>query len=395
MNHDDSSTKPLSILHVHTLPIISGSGINTLLTMKGSRDRGHRVSIACASRGRLTEAVQDEGMEAHLISQLTKEIVPAQDIGAVLALKRLMRRRHFDLVHTHNSKAGFVGRLAARQAGVPVVIHTVHGFAFHDAESAVRRALFRSLERRAAKWCDGLIFISKPLLDWAEREEIGRRVPKAVIYSGIDVESFQSAAGADFRHSLGIAPETLVVGMISKLWEGKGHDVLFLAWKEVLKSLQTTPPPLLLVVGEGYLESGLRKQVAKLGLESTVIFTGFQSNVPEVMAATDVTVLPRLFEGMGRVVLEGMAAGKPVIASNVGGIPDLIRHGENGLLVQPGSPHALKVALLEVISKPHLRAKLAAGARAGFRPEFSAVYMVEHIHQFYNRARELKANKAG
>jgi glycosyltransferase involved in cell wall biosynthesis len=239
-----------------------------------------------------------------------------------------------------------------------------------------------------------MIFISKPLLDWAEREEIGRDVPKAVIYSGIDVESFQSAGGAEFRRGLGIPPERLVVGMISKLWEGKGHDILFLAWKELLESL-TTPPPLLLVVGEGYLESALRKQVAKLGLESSVIFTGFHSNVAEVTAATDVTVLPSLFEGMGRVVLEGMAAGKPVIASNVGGIPDLIRHGENGLLVQPGSPHALKVALLEVISKPDLRAKLAAGARIGFRPEFSSVYMVERIHQFYNQARELKANQAG
>ncbi len=338
----------------------------------------------------MTEAVREEGMGVYLVPHLMHEIAPAQDMAAVFALKRLMQRHRFDLVHTHNSKAGFVGRLAARLTGVPTVVHTVHGFAFHDAESAARRALFRNLERRAAAWCDGMIFISRPLLDWARREKIGRRVPKVVIYSGIDSEAFQSADGAEFRRSLGIEPKRLVIGMVSKLWEGKGHDILFSAWKEVLETIEITPQPILLVVGEGYLEPALKRRAAELGLEGSVVFTGFQRDVPAVMAATDVSVLPSLFEGMGRVVLEAMAAGRPVIASNVGGIPDLVRHGENGLLVQPGSPQALKIGLLEVILKPELRAKLAAGARACFRPEFTAGYMVEQIHQFYDRARTLK-----
>src|SRR5687767_3357886 len=187
-----------SILHVHTVPVISGSGINTLLTMKGALACGYPVSLACSSRGRLTEEVEKAGIAVHLIPQMDREISPVWDLAAVFSLWGLIRRHRFSLVHTHNSKAGFIGRLAARLARVPTIIHTVHGFAFHESESSGRRVLFRYLERLAARWCDGMIFVSEPLVDWARRERIGMHLPQAVIYSGIDVEAFQSADGGGF-----------------------------------------------------------------------------------------------------------------------------------------------------------------------------------------------------
>ncbi|MBI3939747.1 MAG: glycosyltransferase family 4 protein [Acidobacteria bacterium] len=377
--------RSLSILHVHTLPVVSGSGINTLLTLKGSLARGHRVALACASEGRLTEKSREAGASIFLAARLCNVIDPLRDLPAVAALARLMRRERFDLVHTHNSKAGFIGRLAARLARIPVVIHTVHGFAFHDAEAALRQTLFRNLERLAARWCDGMIFISQPLVDWARRERIGIRVPQALIYSGIDIDAFRTARGEPFRARLGIPPGRLVVGMVSKLWEGKGHDVLLRAWKGVLERLSAGPRPLLAIVGEGYLEGSLKARTSELGLQDSVIFTGFQEDVPGVTAAIDIAVLPSLFEGMGRVILEAMAAGKPVVASRTGGIPDLVRHDDNGLLVPPGDADALQAALLEVLSSQSLRARLAEGARAALRPEHSAAWMVDQIHQFYQR----------
>ncbi|MBI2821675.1 MAG: glycosyltransferase family 4 protein [Acidobacteria bacterium] len=386
-----TTTKPLSILHVHTLPVISGSGINTLLTMKGSIQRGHRVALACGSAGGLTEEIERAGARVHLIPALDNRIDPVKDLSAVLALARLMRRHRFTLVHTHNSKAGFIGRLAGRLAGVPVVIHTVHGFAFHDAETPLRRALFRRLERVAAAWCDGMIFISQPLMDWARHERIGVGVPQALIYSGVEVDAFRSARPELFRQRLSIPPERLVVGIISKLWEGKGHDVLLNAWKRIREGGIIAPEPLLMIVGEGYLEEKLRARVEELRLEGTVIFTGFQNDIPAVTAAIDVAVLPSLFEGMGRVVLEAMAAGKPVVASNTGGIPDLVRHGENGLLVKPGDMQSLAKALGKIMADPALRARLAAGARAALRPEHSAAHMVEEIHRFYREVEKQKA----
>ncbi|MBI4456214.1 MAG: glycosyltransferase family 4 protein [Acidobacteria bacterium] len=384
------SSRSLSILHVHTLPILSGSGINTLLTMQGSRDRGYQVALVCASMGRLTQQAEEMGIAVHLAPQLNREIHVLNDMQAVFALQRLMRRNRFDVVHTHNSKAGFVGRLAARLAGIPLVAHTVHGFAFHDAEYAFRRGLFLCLERLAAHWCDGMIFISKSLLDWAERERIGRGVPKAVIYSGIDVTAFKTADGSQFRKEWGILPQQLAVGMVSKLWEGKGHDVLLRAWKGVLENLQMEPKPVLLIVGEGHLEAALRSRMSQLRLQGSVIFTGFRTDIPAVTAAIDIAVLPSLFEGMGRVVLEAMAAGKPIVASNTGGIPDLVQHGTNGLLVEAGDPEALKRALLEVLSTPTLRRRLAEGSRVGVRREYTASYMVEQIHQFYEEVQSVK-----
>jgi hypothetical protein len=162
--------KLFNILHVHTLPIVSGSGINTLLTMKGSLARGHEVAMACASEGRLTEEARRAGIHVHRMKRMGREVNPLVDFASVLELRNLMIRGGFDLVHTHNSKAGFVGRLAARWAHVPLVVHTVHGFAFHDRETAFRRALFRTLERIATHWCDGMIFVSTPMAAWADRE---------------------------------------------------------------------------------------------------------------------------------------------------------------------------------------------------------------------------------
>src|SRR6185436_15998665 len=149
----------LRILHVHTLPVVSGSGINTLLTMIGSKDAGHQVPLACESSGRLTEETERAGLTVHLVPSMGREVHAVKDLTAVRDLSRLMKIHRFDLIHTHNSKAGFIGRLAGRLARVPVIVHTVHGFAFHDAESPTRRFAFRELERMAARWCDGIIYI--------------------------------------------------------------------------------------------------------------------------------------------------------------------------------------------------------------------------------------------
>jgi glycosyltransferase involved in cell wall biosynthesis len=377
--------KQLSILHIHTLPVVSGSGINTLLTMMGSAERGHRVTLACESRGRLTEDAERAGIGIRLIPAMGRNVHVLKDLTALLALAREIRAGNYDIVHTHNSKAGFLGRLAGRLAAAPLVIHTVHGFAFHDSEPPVRQATFRFLERAAGRWCDGLIFISKALENWANREGIGDTVPRAVIYSGIDVKAFQGGDRGKVRRELGIADGRLVVGMISKLWEGKGHDVLFQAWKNVLTEWTLETKPLLLIVGEGPLEFTLRNRVLALNISSHVKFAGFRSDISDITAAVDVAVLPSAFEGMGRVVLEAMAAGKPVVASRVGGIPDLVQDGITGYLVNPGDYESLGRKLMMLLQDNRLRTDLGTAARAAILPEHTAEHMIGEIHRFYDR----------
>ncbi|MCK9240105.1 glycosyltransferase family 4 protein [Desulfocurvus sp.] len=371
------------VLHVHTLPVVSGSGLNTFLSMRGLDPARWEAVLACAPGGRLEDLVRGAGLGFVPVPDLVQPVAPGRDVRAVLTLAAHLRRERYDVVHTHNSKAGFVGRLAARLAGVPRVVHTVHGFAFHDREPAHRRALFRALERRAARWCARMIFISRPLMDWAARENIVCPGGCALIPSGIELERFRPvdpARRAALRARWGVAPGAPVAGIVAKLWEGKGHDVLLDAFAAVRREL---PGAVLMVVGEGHLRAGLEARAEALGLSGAVVFTGFLDDVAPAVGAMDVSVLPSLFEGLGRVLLEAMAMGLPVVASRVGGIPDAVADGLTGLLVPPGDAGALAGALLAVLGDPALAARMGAAGRARVGERFEARAMAASIEREY------------
>ena len=378
------------VLHIHTLPIISGSGINTFLSMRGMDRRLYEVELACAPGGPLIDLVEQNGMKARLLPSLVQPVHPPKDLLALTNLVFLLKKTPFHIVHTHNSKAGFTGRLAARLAGVPVIVHTVHGFAFHDQEPFWRQSLFRGLERLASRWCDKMIFISQPLIDWALHEGIGRREKMVRIYSGIELERFRPRTTDEqkkIRERWRIRPDEAVIGIVSKLWEGKGHVTLIEAFEQIKKEKTEAR---LVIVGEGYLRERLVGLISRLGLEDSVVFTGFQMDVSEIIATFDVAVLPSLFEGMGRVLLEAMAMEKPVVASRVGGIPDLVDHGVNGLLVRPGEITELKDAILNILNNRTLAVRMAGEGKKRVTEQFSAEGMVRSIERVY---RELLSTK--
>jgi glycosyltransferase involved in cell wall biosynthesis len=383
----------IKVLHIHTLPIISGSGINTFLSMKGMDGEVFKVDLACAPGGRLIELAQKNHIRVHTFKNLVQPIHPVKDILTVVDLVSFLRRNYYHIVHTHNSKAGFVGRLAARIAGVPVVIHTVHGFAFHGQEPAWRQLLYWSLEKLASHLCDRMIFISQPLIDWALKEGVTTKDKIVKIYSGIDLNKFQPATFDEeqrTREKWGIGPNDPVMGIVSKLWEGKGHEVLIRALKDVKKDINKAK---LVIVGEGYLEDNLRSFTDNLGLTDSVIFTGFQADVSEVIRVFDVAVLPSFFEGMGRVLLEAMAMEKPVIASRVGGIPDIVKDGINGFLTTPGDTKELGDALKILLNDKRLATRMGKEGRKGVTAEFSADMMVNAIKDVYKASLERKGIK--
>jgi glycosyltransferase involved in cell wall biosynthesis/ADP-heptose:LPS heptosyltransferase len=378
------------ILHVHTLPVISGSGINTFLCMQGARDAGFDAALACAPGGDLIRKVKDAGMHVHLLRHMVWAPNPWRDALAVLELRRLIRREGYGVVHTHNSKAGFIGRLAARVSGTEVIVHTVHGFAFHDNEKPRRRQLYRILERLAARWCDRMIMISQPLMDWALAEGIAPREKMVKIYSGIDMESFRGSCDtAAARASLGLGSEDFVVGEVAKLWAGKGHDIL-LRSAALLRS--RIPHLKVVLIGDGDLRPSLERLVAALHLEQRVVFAGFREDVPVLTRMLDVAVLPSLFEGMGRAVIEAQAAARAVIGTRVGGIPDLIQDGQTGLLIDPGSVEALADAIRRLFEDAPLRARLGEQAQRSIDGRFSSRTMVEQTIGVYQ---ELLQQKRG
>jgi len=351
--------------------------------MKGTPPDRFRVSLGCAPGGRLNEIVRKAGMRVHEIRSLVQPLHPPKDLSALFSIARLLRREKIDILHTHNSKTGFLGRLAGKIAGTPVVIHTVHGFAFHDSEAKLSRAFYKRLERIAAPWADHTIFISQPLIDWARRERILQEGRYSRIYSGIDLDAFHHSTEDEgrLRSRLGLGEEDRVIGFVAKLWEGKGHETALSAMVSVVREV---PRARLLLVGEGKLESKLRSLCERLGLQRNVIFAGFQNRIAGITSLCELCILPSFFEGMGRVLLEAGACGKPVVASRVGGIPDVVVDGETGILVPPGDARALAFGILRLLSDPDSARSMGRRAKRRINDEFDAKTMVRRIVSVYD-----------
>jgi glycosyltransferase involved in cell wall biosynthesis len=235
----------------------------------------------------------------------------------------------------------------------------------------------------AAPWSDRMIFISQPLIDWALKERICGPARIEKIYSGIETDRFVPPSPdqrAKARSRWQIGSNDRVIGIVSKLWEGKGHHTLIEALPGILGRV---PDARLMIVGEGQLRQELEAAVKRRSLERAVIFTGFQAEVQEVMAAFDISVLPSFFEGMGRVLLEAMAMEIPVVASRVGGIPDLVSDGENGYLVEAGRSAGFATAIAAILENPEQARRMGRSGRQMVTERFSADFMVRAIEKVY------------
>lgn len=373
----------IRVLHIHTLPVESGSGIHTLITLQRLDKNRYEVEFACAPGGDLISKIEEIGIRFYPIKHFVNSINIFQDLLALRELVSLIKTRKYTIVHTHNTKAGFIGRLAAKLTGTPIIVHTIHGFAFHRYESWLRKRLFIILEHIAANFSDKLISVSTPLKEWGLGLGIGKEAQYCVIPDGIEIEKF-CIDGKDIektRSEWGIKETDLVVGMVAKLWRGKGHLTLLAAMPLIIEQV---PNVKFLIVGEGYLRSELEAIALKRGLKDYIIFTGFRRDIPLLTATFDIAVLPSLFEGLGRVILEAMALGKPVVASNVGGIPEVVDNGVNGFLVPPEDKEALAKAISKLLKDQELRQEMGEKAKRSITDKFAAERMVKEIQKVYD-----------
>jgi len=279
----------------------------------------------------------------------------------VLALTRLFRQTRPTIVHTHTSKAGFVGRLAARLARVPVVIHQPHGHIFYGYWGRARTALFVTLERAAARWTDTLVALTPREIEEHLERAIGRAAQWTVVPSGVPTARLRAAAPSReaARARLGLPAGAFVVAGVGRLVPIKGFDLLVDALPALVARV---PSAHALLIGDGEERAALEARAEALGVRARLRITGAVTDVGGVLAAADVLAAPSRNEGMGRVLVEAMAIGLPVVGAMVGGIPDVIVDGECGRLVPADDAAALARALAELGGDAALRAKLGAAA---------------------------------
>lgn len=332
-----------------------------------------RTSVLCLrEKGALAVALEAEGFPCHCLNQGT-----SADYFAFRDVARLIRRENVDVVHTHNTQPLLDGTLGAMLAGGRTVVHTDHSRTFPDKRRYMVAEWFLShfLYRMVG-------VSSHTTANLRKFEHIPRR-KLLTIPNGIDATPFQERPDrAGFRRELGIPEDALLLGMGSRLVEGKGITWLIRALAALHREFPRTE---LLLAGDGDHEETLREEAREAGLADAVHFVGPRTDMPRILGILDVYTFPSLSEGLPMAILEAMAAGCPVVATAVGGVPGLIQDGVNGILVPPADADALASAIGALLRDPLRRASLAAEGRATFEAGYTAERMARSYEALYLR----------
>lgn len=374
--------KKINVLHVITRSIEGGAPENTFLTIQGVDSKKFTSHLACGGNGPLIKRTLEAGFNCYIIPGLAKEINPILDFIAFINLWRLMKKVDFDIVHTHASKAGILARIAARLAGIPIIIHTIHGFGFNDYQHALTKSLFVWIERLCAKFTDKIIAVSSLNIEKAKKFGIGRNGQFVAIHSGIVIEKY-SKADIDIqkkRQELGISHKSKIIGMVGHVDKGKGHEFLLDAVPQVITEVPDTK---FVIIGDGKLSSKIKQKISKNNLNTSVFMLGTRDDVTELYPIMDIFVLPTLWEGLPRVIPEAMAMGLPIVTTPVDGIPEAITDRINGLFVPPRDPKSLAEALIYLLKNPERARELGREAKKRVDPDFSADKMVDDIQKIY------------
>jgi glycosyltransferase involved in cell wall biosynthesis len=352
------------VLHLITRLTLGGSSENTIASCVALNRAGYDCTLATSFRESDAASLADarrRGCRVVDVPAMGREVAPLADLTALAQLVRLIRRERPAVVHTHTSKAGFVGRLAAVVAGAPAVIHQPHGHIFYGYYGPRRNSVFTALERRAARWTDRIITLTDRGATEHLAHGIGRAEQYVTVPSGVPTAELRAAAPTrdEARARLGLDVDAIVIVGLGRLMPIKGFDLLVRALPIVVSQV---PSACVLLVGEGAERAHLERIAASLGVAGCLRLTGQTTDVAPYLAAADVVAVPSRNEGMGRVIVEAMALGRPVVATAVGGIPDVVTDGECGRLIEPEDVDALAAALIEFGRDPALRRKLGEAA---------------------------------
>lgn len=383
------------VLHIITRLIIGGAQENTMLTADLLDKSCWSVDILCGpqtgTEGSLIEEVCQREIPLTIEPALVREVNPRKDMLALIRLTRFIKQGGYTIVHTHSSKAGILGRWAARLAGTPIIIHTVHGWGHHDHQHPLVRHTYITLEKLCLPITDRLISVSPLNIEKGLKDGIGRPENYMVIRSGIELERFgyPQVPPEQTRTILGIPANALVVGTVTRLSPQKAPLDFVRAASMIAQSV---PEVRFVMVGDGPLRSEVETLVAELGLTDRLVLTGLRRDIPELMAAFDLFVLSSLWEGLPRVLPQAMATSLPIVATAIDGNAEVVVEGVNGRLVAPNDPTALARAAIELLGHPCLAAQMGAAGRER-ASKFGAQKMVADIAALYEQLMTQKGLK--
>ena len=390
----------MKIVHVITRLIVGGAQENTLLSCEGQHRAGHDVTLitgpAIGPEGSLMQRAGAAGFRLDVVDDLRRAIHPRRDWAAFLFLARRFKQLQPDIVHTHSSKAGIIARWAARQARVPVVIHTIHGLAFTASTSRLVNTAYRLAEKYTAPISTRIVCVADAMRDQSLAGGVGRFDQYVTIYSGMETLPFLQppVPRESVRQQFAIQPDHIVVGTIARLFDLKGHDDLLTLAPALCREF---PRLRFMWVGDGSLRPRFEAQIRQMGLADRFILTGLvpPSRIPELVNAMDILVHPSRREGLARALVQGALAGKPVITYDIDGNREALIPGRTGFLLPPFDLDTLRQSLTTLLSDPPRRHVMGDAGRKFVIDRFDTSRMVAALDKLYEQCLHERAGGAG
>ncbi len=377
--------RKIRVVHIITRLIVGGAQENTMLTAALLDKRRFDTEVISGpqtgSEGSLIDEVRQRGVPLTILPDLVREISPLHDLKALSKLARLVRQGRYDIVHTHSSKAGVLGRWAGWMAGVPIIIHTVHGWGHTDCQHPFVRSIYIVLEKLTQRITDRLVVVSPRNTEKGLADGIATPDKYVTIRSGIEMDRFlrPSRSRAEMRAELGIPPDVPVMGTVARLSLQKA-PLDFVAAAAIVAD--AIPQAHFIFVGDGPLRDQTEAAIEEAGLTTRFHLTGLRRDVPELLTTFDVFALSSLWEGLPRVLPQAMAARLPMVATAIDGNAEAVSDGVNGRLVPPADPPALARAVIALLRDPDAARWMGQAGLARVH-EFSAAKMVDDIARLY------------
>lgn len=384
----------IKVIRIITRLNIGGPAINAVLLTNDLCQRFEVVLVTGQigkDEGDMGYLAAEKGIRPIVIPQLQRNISIFKDISAFIKLVRLLRKEKPVIVHTHLAKAGIIGRLAALVAGVPIRIHTFHGHTFSNYFPSWQTKVFLSMERIIARYTDRIITISKKLSsEISDKYRVAPADKISIIPLGFELEKFlENTPGENsLRSRLNLEDGSLAVGIIGRLTPVKNHKLFLDVARDVLDRIDKVR---FIIVGDGECRDALEKYAEDIGIKESVAFLGWQKNMQNVYQDLDIIALTSLNEGTPVSLIESMAAAKAVIATNVGGVPDVVKDGQTGILVESGDRETFTAKLIGLLIDREKRNFLGQNARSHVLERYSAGRLYRDIEKLYDEVIRQKA----